>query len=63
MSSLLIPAIQTVPCGFARRRAADRLLGSLGSAITTEVLGLAGFDWILLDGEHVPMTCSLSSRS
>ena len=27
---------------------------SLGSPITTEVLGLAGFDWILLDGEHAP---------
>ena len=27
---------------------------SLGSPITTEVLGLAGFDWILMDGEHSP---------
>lgn len=27
---------------------------ALGSPITTEVLGLAGFDWILLDGEHAP---------
>ena len=27
---------------------------SLGSPITTEVLGLAGFDWLLLDGEHAP---------
>ena len=27
---------------------------SLGSPITTEILGLAGFDWILLDGEHAP---------
>ena len=25
---------------------------SLGSPVTTEVLGLAGFDWILLDAEH-----------
>lgn len=25
---------------------------ALGSPITTEVLGLAGFDWLLLDGEH-----------
>ena len=35
--------------------AGERLIGcwsSLGSPITTEVLGLAGFDWILLDGEH-----------
>jgi 2-dehydro-3-deoxyglucarate aldolase len=34
-----------------------RLVGcwcSLGSPITTEVLGVAGFDWILLDGEHAP---------
>lgn len=34
-----------------------RLIGcwcSLGSPITTEVLGVAGFDWILLDGEHAP---------
>jgi 2-dehydro-3-deoxyglucarate aldolase len=27
---------------------------SLGSPITTEVLGIAGFDWLLLDGEHAP---------
>ncbi|MCP1661297.1 2-dehydro-3-deoxyglucarate aldolase [Neisseria perflava] len=35
----------------------EQLIGcwsSLGSPITTEVLGLAGFDWILLDGEHAP---------
>ncbi len=25
---------------------------SLGSPITTEILGYAGFDWLLLDGEH-----------
>jgi len=34
-----------------------RLIGcwsSLGSPITTEILGLAGFDWLLLDGEHAP---------
>ena len=34
-----------------------RLIGcwaSLGSPITTEVLGVAGFDWILLDAEHAP---------
>jgi 2-dehydro-3-deoxyglucarate aldolase len=34
-----------------------RLIGcwcSLGSPITTEVLGVAGFDWILLDSEHAP---------
>lgn len=27
---------------------------ALGNPITTEVLGYAGFDWILLDGEHAP---------
>jgi len=27
---------------------------SIGDAITTEILGLAGFDWILLDAEHAP---------
>jgi len=27
---------------------------SLSNAITTEALGVAGFDWILLDGEHSP---------
>lgn len=27
---------------------------SLASPIATEVLGVAGFDWILLDGEHSP---------
>lgn len=37
--------------------ARKRLIGcwsSLGSPITTEVLGLAGFDWLLLDAEHAP---------
>jgi 2-dehydro-3-deoxyglucarate aldolase len=27
---------------------------SLGSPITTEVVGVAGFDWLLLDCEHAP---------
>jgi 2-dehydro-3-deoxyglucarate aldolase len=34
-----------------------RLIGcwcALGSAITAEVMGLAGFDWLLFDGEHGP---------
>lgn len=38
-------------------RAGKRLIGcwsALASPISTEVLGLAGFDWILLDGEHAP---------
>ncbi|MBS1209753.1 MAG: 5-dehydro-4-deoxy-D-glucarate aldolase [Proteobacteria bacterium] len=37
--------------------AGRKLIGcwsALGSPITTEILGLAGFDWILLDGEHAP---------
>ena len=46
------------PNGFrADLRAGKRLIGcwcSLANPITTEVLGVAGFDWILLDGEHSP---------
>jgi 2-dehydro-3-deoxyglucarate aldolase len=37
--------------------AGKQLIGcwcSLASPITTEILGLAGFDWLLLDGEHAP---------
>ena len=37
--------------------AGKRLIGcwaSLCSNITTEILGYAGFDWLLLDGEHAP---------
>jgi 2-dehydro-3-deoxyglucarate aldolase len=38
-------------------QAGQRLIGcwlSLASPITTEVLGVAGFDWLLLDAEHAP---------
>jgi len=38
-------------------KAGKRLIGcwaSLANPITTEILGLAGFDWLLLDGEHSP---------
>jgi 2-dehydro-3-deoxyglucarate aldolase len=46
------------PNRFRRDLAAGkRLIGcwaSLASPITTEVLGVAGFDWILLDAEHAP---------
>jgi 2-dehydro-3-deoxyglucarate aldolase len=38
-------------------RAGKPLIGcwcSLANPITTEVLGVAGFDWLLLDGEHAP---------
>ena len=49
---------QGIPNQFrADLRAGKRLIGcwsSLASPITAEVLGLAGFDWILLDGEHSP---------
>lgn len=37
--------------------ARQRLIGcwaSLASPISTEVLGHAGFDWLLIDGEHAP---------
>jgi 2-dehydro-3-deoxyglucarate aldolase len=49
---------QSFPNSFKRDLlAGKKLIGcwsSLSSAITTEVLGVAGFDWILLDGEHSP---------
>ena len=49
---------QSYPNSFKRDLlAGKRLIGcwaSLSNAITTEVLGVAGFDWILLDGEHSP---------
>ena len=49
---------QSFPNRFrADLRAGKRLIGcwcSLASPITTEVLGVAGFDWLLLDGEHSP---------
>jgi 2-dehydro-3-deoxyglucarate aldolase len=38
-------------------RAGKKLIGcwvSLANPITAEILGLAGFDWLLLDGEHSP---------
>jgi 2-dehydro-3-deoxyglucarate aldolase len=37
--------------------AKKRLLGlwaSLASPVSTEVIGYAGFDWLLIDGEHAP---------
>jgi 2-dehydro-3-deoxyglucarate aldolase len=46
------------PNSFKRRLlAGETLIGcwcSLANPITTEVLGVAGFDWLLLDGEHSP---------
>ncbi|WP_130831436.1 2-dehydro-3-deoxyglucarate aldolase [[Erwinia] mediterraneensis] len=40
-----------------RLLAGETLIGSwcaLANPVTTEVLGLAGFDWLVLDGEHAP---------
>ncbi|NMM07366.1 2-dehydro-3-deoxyglucarate aldolase [Polaromonas sp.] len=49
---------QSFPNSFKRDLlVGKKLIGcwsSLSNAITTEVLGVAGFDWILLDGEHSP---------
>jgi len=49
---------QSFPNSFKRDLlAGKKLIGcwsALASAITTEALGVAGFDWILLDGEHAP---------
>ena len=46
------------PNSFRQRLlAGETLIGcwcSLANPITTEVLGIAGFDWLLLDGEHSP---------
>ena len=42
---------------YRRILAGETVIGcwcSLANPITTEVLGVAGFDWILLDGEHSP---------
>jgi 2-dehydro-3-deoxyglucarate aldolase len=54
----LPPAYSAFPNRFrADLVAGKRLIGcwcSLASPITTEVLGIAGFDWLLLDGEHSP---------
>jgi len=49
---------RTFPNSFRQRLlAGETLIGcwcSLANPITTEVLGVAGFDWLLLDGEHSP---------
>jgi HpcH/HpaI aldolase/citrate lyase family len=37
--------------------AGERLIGcwcSLANPISTEILGIAGFDWLLFDAEHSP---------
>ncbi len=47
-----------MPNAFRRDLRANKpLIGcwcSLASNITTEILGYAGFDWLLIDGEHAP---------
>lgn len=52
------PAVSALPNTFRRELLAGKTLigcwASLGSNITTELLGYAGFDWLLLDGEHAP---------
>ncbi|MEO5882090.1 MAG: 2-dehydro-3-deoxyglucarate aldolase [Caldimonas sp.] len=49
---------RSFPNSFRQRLlAGETLIGcwcSLANPITTEVLGVAGFDWLLLDGEHSP---------
>jgi 2-dehydro-3-deoxyglucarate aldolase len=48
----------TMPNSFRRDlKARKQLIGcwvSLASNISTEILGYAGFDWLLIDGEHAP---------
>ncbi|WP_373100769.1 MULTISPECIES: 2-dehydro-3-deoxyglucarate aldolase [Pasteurellaceae] len=47
-----------IPNEFRRKlQQGETLIGcwsALGNPITTEILGLAGFDWLLFDGEHAP---------
>ena len=49
---------QPFPNSFKRDLlAGEKLIGiwsSLANEITAEVLGVAGFDWVVLDGEHSP---------
>ena len=51
-------AFNPFPNQFRRDLLAGKTLfgcwSSLSSHISTEVIGVAGFDWILLDGEHAP---------
>lgn len=49
---------QTIPNGFKERvLSSETLIGcwaSLAHDMTTEILGVVGFDWILIDCEHAP---------
>ena len=51
-------SLQNYPNQFRRHlQQGQTLIGcwsALAHHISTEVLGLAGFDWLLLDGEHAP---------
>lgn len=55
---LMNKAYSPLPNSFRRDILAGKpLIGcwaSLANATTTEILGMAGFDWILIDGEHAP---------
>ena len=48
----------SLPNTFRRDLLAGKTLigcwASLASNVTTEILGYAGFDWLLIDGEHAP---------
>lgn len=52
------PSASGIPNRFrAAMRERQRLIGcwcSLANPVTAEILGLAGFDWLLLDAEHAP---------
>jgi 2-dehydro-3-deoxyglucarate aldolase len=58
MTTSAVAPYRAFPNSFRKRLlAGETLIGcwcSLANPITTEVLGLAGFDWLLLDGEHSP---------
>ncbi|MGD0674858.1 MAG: aldolase/citrate lyase family protein [Polyangiaceae bacterium] len=55
---MIKPAYVSMPNSFrAALLAGKTLIGcwaSLANSLTTEILGYAGFDWLLLDGEHAP---------
>ncbi|MDO6386504.1 MULTISPECIES: 2-dehydro-3-deoxyglucarate aldolase [unclassified Uliginosibacterium] len=52
------PAYTPIPNSFKRRlQEGEKLIGcwqQLTSPFSVEVIGLAGFDWMLLDAEHAP---------
>ena len=48
---------QSLQAGAARRQAQIGLWAGLASAYTSEICAGAGFDWLLIDGEHAPTRC------